>query len=600
MKAKSDEKIMKRKDIGRCEDEIYYANEQAYNARYGISLVNLWNKLTNSYRFEAINKYKQISSQITDMPICFEEDAILRIVIGIGNGRSIKGITKNALNTLRAVIYEPDMSFFLACLVNEDLSELINDERVSIIIGTDEHKLEDVLRRNILDINCNHIKVMAQGEYGDSANRYTETLVNNINSIIEEVTLESRIAKTHKVRLCENAIRTVSQLNDNYVIYQLFDKIPTRDIPIIIVSAGPSLMKNCRELQKAKGKALIIAVAHAVKTLVTEDVDPDMIAVSDAAKVDFTNCDTNKENHYLLSSIYASSEIQRDYNTRILYYGFNLERLMFTSTRTDKEPAVELNTGSVATDIFSMFLAAGFRRIILVGQDLAYDKKGYSHSGNEKECSTYEINELFYEVESIDGGVVKTRKDWKEFKEVFERKISEYNNVDVIDATEGGALIHGTKIMTLNDAILEYCIDTYPIAEWLSGFEKGTGEEKKHIEQWFDESIYNAGRILGFLEEITSLSKEITNAWDNGIRTGSDLSIKYKRYDRLYDYLMNSSSGDLVRFYCQAEVHEYLENAMSAEGDDNVEARMILENKLFTSMRDNTENLLILLKEIKG
>ena len=55
--------------------------------------------------------------------------------------------------------------------------------------------------------------------------------------------------------------------NNNFVVNQMFDNSPVRDIPVIIVAAGPSLMKNCTELKRAEGKAIIVAVACVVNTV---------------------------------------------------------------------------------------------------------------------------------------------------------------------------------------------------------------------------------------------------------------------------------------------------------------------------------------------
>ena len=67
----------------------------------------------------------------------------------------------------------------------------------------------------------------------------------------------------------------------------------------------------------------------------------------------------------------------------------------------------------------------------------------------------------YIEVESIDGGKVKTIYNLKMYLEWFEDQIQKYPNINVIDATEGGALIHGSKVMPLQQAIQKECL-----AEW--------------------------------------------------------------------------------------------------------------------------------------
>ena len=51
-----------------------------------------------------------------------------------------------------------------------------------------------------------------------------------------------------------NVLSNVKYLCNGYKTVQLIQVIP-RDIPGIVVAAGPSLNKNIKELKKAKGKA---------------------------------------------------------------------------------------------------------------------------------------------------------------------------------------------------------------------------------------------------------------------------------------------------------------------------------------------------------
>ena len=57
-----------------------------------------------------------------------------------------------------------------------------------------------------------------------------------------------------------------------------------REMPAIIVSAGPSLNENIEELKKAKNKAFIIAVDTAMKPLLRNGIIPDMYAIIDGTK----------------------------------------------------------------------------------------------------------------------------------------------------------------------------------------------------------------------------------------------------------------------------------------------------------------------------
>ncbi len=56
------------------------------------------------------------------------------------------------------------------------------------------------------------------------------------------------------------------------------------DVPVIVVSAGPSLNKNIEDLKKAVGKACIIATDTAMKPLLNAGIVPDLFVIVDGLK----------------------------------------------------------------------------------------------------------------------------------------------------------------------------------------------------------------------------------------------------------------------------------------------------------------------------
>ena len=106
----------------------------------------------------------------------------------------------------------------------------------------------------------------------------------------------------------------------------------------------------------------------------------------------------------------------------------------------------------MATDAFSLLKKMGFKTIILAGQDLAYPGNR-SHAKAAYDDVVEKKDGIYFEVEDIHGNQVLTRMDMNHYRRWFEDQIAADPTLHVIDATEGGALIHGTEIMTLKDAI---------------------------------------------------------------------------------------------------------------------------------------------------
>jgi hypothetical protein len=110
--------------------------------------------------------------------------------------------------------------------------------------------------------------------------------------------------------------------------------------------------------------------------------------------------------------------------------------------------------------------------IILVGQDLAYTG-GMSHAkGTAYEYRTVKDNEDrgLFEVEGFDGEPVQTDRVMYSFLRWYEIAINATKaEVLVIDATEGGAKIPGTQVLTLAEVIKVYCQHEVGAGEKISG-----------------------------------------------------------------------------------------------------------------------------------
>lgn len=67
-------------------------------------------------------------------------------------------------------------------------------------------------------------------------------------------------------------------------------------------------------------------------------------------------------------------------------------------------------------------------------------------------------------VDGVNGGKVRSRYDWLIYKDWFEDAIRALPEIEVIDATEGGALIEGSKVRTLADVIKKECKKEFDFA----------------------------------------------------------------------------------------------------------------------------------------
>ena len=574
-------------------------NEKEFFDIYGISMQERWEGFSHEIQTQGMLSFEKYIENESVENLDFKPEDILRIIIGYRGRYSLALIMDNALPTASVIIWEPDEAAFLAGCVCEDISDFITDSRIRIIFGRgDDSGLEDVLRNVVREYNLNHRNIIGYGRYLEPDNEDIVFFREKFRRIAGEVSYFGNARRRYHQLPSENILYALHILNGNSTIEQLFDCVPIRDIPVIIVAAGPSLGKNCMELSKAKGKAIIVAVTHAMKTLNRMNVVPDLVAATDAMSADHMDFDTRNE-YTLLSSVFAAKDCQDKYNGHIVFHGFGIYDGTYSPKRTNWKLDAQLDTGSVATDVFSMFLKAGFKTFIVIGQDLAYDKDGYTHTDNEIDDYPEEIQDESKWIESIDGEKVRTRNDWIHFKHFYENMICTHEDICFIDATEGGALIHGSVVMPLREAISKYCTKEYPLSDWIEGIGRGNEGELEEINAWFEEIEINCKDTERLLDEAILLNKSICEKWNDSELWDDEFRASCRRYDILYNIIINGERSILLRFFCSTIIQQYIEDALVLEGDKNIEKRMKMECKLMTMMQSKANELLEYIRSLR-
>ena len=396
------------------------------------------------------------------------EDSVL-FVFGYGLGIFPKAIAEVFDGII--VFFEPEKEI-AKYINNNDPHISVNNTHIYIIFPDDQcvnnatlprSSLSSVLEHIINYANYKKVEICSLPKYRDIYSEEYERYVEMITYRVRSLKGNIATAKYMGQEAVENNILNMKYMYDSYCADSLRGLFPA-DMPAIIVSAGPSLEKNIEILNKAKGHALIICVDSAIKYLLGKKIIPDYVISIDPKK-SLSLFDDDSVNGV---PVIGSFEM----NYRILEL-LSASRVIFASTENDYVKSLYKmaghditrlkSGGSVATMAYSVCCYWGFTNIIMVGQDLALtDSKMYA--GKDK-LDIVEVGKNlgkdFVEVEDINGNRIYTYTDYYAYLKWFEQMIELHPEVNVIDATEGGARIKGSRIMTLNSAISEYgtCID---------------------------------------------------------------------------------------------------------------------------------------------
>lgn len=307
--------------------------------------------------------------------------------------------------------------------------------------------------------------------------------------------------------------------------------VPLRDAfagkPAVIVAPGPSLERNISELAAWKGRAVIIAVSHALGSLTHAGIRPDLVIAVDPQDIRYHFTDEGVRGvEALILGATVHPDVLRLPAKRIFTFAGNtaLDRWIYEAFG---EEAGLHNGGSVSTSAFSLALHLGCDPVVLVGQDLCYPHgRAYAEGCPDSGARMVELEgrlslagysegysqlakvrtggspvERRVDVPAIEGGTVPTSFSFLLFLRWFRATATSLDGSRrLLNCTEGGARIDGFEHLPLAEAGTRLAGPAFSVGrildERLESFDRSRRAAAAHrFAASTERALKNAGRI---------------------------------------------------------------------------------------------------------
>ncbi|KNZ70107.1 hypothetical protein Tfer_1248 [Thermincola ferriacetica] len=376
------------------------------------------------------------------------------IIIGFGLGYHVEEFLRQYGHTKRLLVVEPEIWLFKKVLEIKNLSFILEHDSLVLSVGENKLALE---RKLSAFMNIGQLDKVAI-EVFPSYPRIFEKSFNEIKKTCIEIFRYVRIGENTILYFSglwpENVFRNLVCTVKSPGVNSLFGKMNKK--PGIIISAGPSLAKNRHLLKEAKGKAVLISVDTALRSLLKENIKPDLVVALDGSELNYKHFEgISLDDVPLVYFPTTHYKIIEEYRSSKIVVGDEVPLTQWIMKYIDDKGSLSYG-GSVATAAFDLAVKMGCDPVIFVGQDLSYPG-GKSHAdGTVFESVIVKDdgakNKMY--VEDIYGNQVLTDASMYTFLQWFEQAIDALKHERLfIDATEGGAKIRGTRIMTLREVI---------------------------------------------------------------------------------------------------------------------------------------------------
>ncbi|MCW1323237.1 motility associated factor glycosyltransferase family protein [Campylobacter jejuni] len=373
---------------------------------------------------------------------------------GFGNGMLYKSLCENK-NHQHIVVFEDDLEILALAFYLFDFSEALKNEKL-ILFHTQTLNTAQLSTLFNYEIIQKSVKIFNLFIHSDFYQKFQNTQIQNTNTQLIEMI---RFIVLNKGNDPHDSLIGIKHTLDNlpkmlnHGIFQEFLKERRAKVKnAIIVSTGPSLIKQLPLLKKYANKATIFCADSAYVILGKYGIKPDYVCMlerDDIVSKCFDNDfgDFNKGILFILASVVHKEVLdflEKDQRTYMLVH----RPLNFAASLKLNEYGY-LGVGhSVSNMIYELAGALRFENIIFIGQDLAYSEDGSSHPKEHIHGSQgEEIRGESYTLAYGGKGKVRTQLTWNLFRQAFEKDIfwtKEKLHINTYNCTEGGARIEGT------------------------------------------------------------------------------------------------------------------------------------------------------------
>ncbi len=443
---------------------------------------------------------------------------------GFGLGYNLEEALKLTKISHVTLVVEPKIEILWAALKTRDLRHILKWPRLFFVTSTG-YQFEEDVKKSLMGLGISMSRKITPVIH-PTAVRFFKDIYEDQVKRLKDVVIQGFIRLGNSA---EDTLIGMKQMAENIEFMaqspsldQLAGKF--KDVPAVIVSAGPSLDKNFYLLEKVFDKAIVIAVDTVLRKFVKEGFAPHFVTALERGQIiyekHFKDVIPPKDTILVGQSVIVPDVFLHYSSPKIVTFKAGLPLDEWIAQTMGLKPVV--SGGSVAHMAFGLAMLMGCNPIVFIGQDLAYGKSGETHSKatawEKGSPGDKRLRKEAFEIPGWGGGKVLTNRTWYSFLKTFEDLFSRVpRNIKIINATEGGASIPKTIEMPFERAISEYIagskLKQLPL-DVLKFPDKD--ESLKRLDRFFDvlkqnkKSFLSIGNLIDKMEELAERIYRLT------------------------------------------------------------------------------------------
>ncbi len=434
-------------------------NEQALKARYK-GLYEKIEQCSNDndkieikdgklfYKEEEIDKDRIIKEDIKSFDLI--------ILYGFGRANTIK-LLKDKFKKTTLVVMEPNLCLLKKVFEWQDFSDIIKDPSIFIIVP-DMNNLEKDIGNLISVFNMKLTwGTLYRYTVWDSKNDDMEKIGKITDKYVLPIILNRNTLIKSSQRIAKNAIRNIP----SFVKGGFMGKITGlfKNKPAVVVASGPSLSKNIEILKEIQDKVIVIAVDSVISSLIEHGIKADIVCGVDYQEINMQKYSSVQKFRKKYDSLYIHADgvyhgIPKLFMRTLSDYTENAFSGLYKSIVGEKR-FKDFSVNAVTHLAIKSAYIMGANPIVFIGQDWAYSG-GMEHAKNTSIDFSLPKNVIWVKG-NYEEKVPTTPTLYSGLKLVEDIiNILKDENIQFINATEGGAYINNTVIASLKETAQKY------------------------------------------------------------------------------------------------------------------------------------------------
>jgi hypothetical protein len=380
------------------------------------------------------------------------------VIIGFSTAKVLEAARKANKSIQRVLVIEPNMEVFHALVKREYIGEIIEDERVDLLIDVPQEELpvqiQKIFSRTTGKLGpapsiCLQPEIFVDPFSFPPKDKEAQEVANRIIKTVQDASKQvflSMGCAADTFSRWEQTIRNEKNIQDAYKIGSLFGKF--KDIPAIVVGGGPSTEQFIEAAKKynLQNRAIIIACDASLKRLLNEGITPHLVTRCERKFTTiFSGLDREKtKDVYYAAYSWTPPEFFDLFDNKFMIFRNN-----GVNEWTGYQPGAVNGGVSAANAALELAWQLGCQTAYLAGIDLCFIDDKSHMSGTEVEFDIEKSKPKWSKLEANTGEMCTTIPVWFRCLQEYRAGIWKYaqNGMKCFNTSKKGAKIQGADLV---------------------------------------------------------------------------------------------------------------------------------------------------------